>query len=1032
MKLTCLSLISLLATIIVQAQTTIVPFGSAWKYLDNGTNQATAWRTIAYSDASWPSGNAQLGYGDGDEAKVVSYGPNSSSKYITTYFRKAISVTTPSNYISFSLSIKRDDGAVIYINGTEVYRTNMPSGTISYTTLASAAASDDGNTAQTAMIANSYFVNGTNVIAVEMHQNAGSSSDLSFDLQLTANKAPLAKAGTDQAITLPTNSVTLNGTTSSDPDGTISTYAWTKLSGPSSGTIASASSATTAVNSLVQGVYSFQLKVTDNSGATALDTVAVTVNPGTVLTTTTVMDYGASWKYLANGTNQGTAWTAAVFSDASWSSGNGQLGFGDGDEATVVGYGPDANNKYVTTYFRKTLSIPNAPSYSNFTLNVKRDDGIVVYVNGVEVYRNNMPTGTIAYTTLASAAASDDGGTVQTATIASSYFLNGNNTIAVEVHQNAGTSSDLSFDMQLIANVAGSATLTRGPYLQMGNGTAMTLRWRTNIATNSKIDVGTAFGTYTLTATNATSSTEHEVRITGLTADTKYYYRFGSSTQSLQSANTNYFITAPPASTVRKIRIAAYGDCGINTNGFQSGALSAYQAYVGSNPAELMLLLGDNAYNAGTDAEYTSNFFNAYSGNILKNHVVFPAPGNHDYANSSSRQTDHNIPYYSIFTMPTAAECGGVASGTEAFYSYNWGNIHFLSLDSYGYETGSTRLYDTTGPQVTWVKNDLAANTNKWTIAYWHHPPYTMGSHTSDTETELVNIRQRFIKILERNGVDMIICGHSHDYERSYLLKGYYGNEASFSLATHAASSSSAKYDGTSNSCPYNIASGKVNHGTVYVVAGSAGADGGVQSGYPHNALPFSVDDGGMLYFEVENNRLDAKFIRRDGTIADKFTIVKDASKNNTVNITSGANTVLTASWIGAYSWSTGATTRSITVNPTVTTTYTCGDGSNCLKDTFKVNVTAGFAGPPAEREIKSGAIAVFPVPVKKGEKLTIYVGAGNVSEVVLVNALGKKILTTTVHSSTTINTGNLPQGVYFIRALHNKKTSVKKVLITE
>ena len=168
------------------SQTTLISYGSAWKYLDNGTNQGTAWRATAFNDASWASGNAELGYGDGDEATVVSYGPNANNKYTTTYFRKAITVANPSAFTSLTLSIFRDDGAVVYINGTQRFRTNMPSGNISYTTKASSDASDDGNTAQTIALAPSVLVAGTNVIAVEIHQRTASSSDISFDLQLTA------------------------------------------------------------------------------------------------------------------------------------------------------------------------------------------------------------------------------------------------------------------------------------------------------------------------------------------------------------------------------------------------------------------------------------------------------------------------------------------------------------------------------------------------------------------------------------------------------------------------------------------------------------------------------------------------------------------------------------------------------------------------------------------------------------------------------------------------------------------------------
>lgn len=662
---------------------------------------------------------------------------------------------------------------------------------------------------------------------------------------------------------------------------------------------------------------------------------------------TTIVAYGSSWKYLDNGTNQGTAWRASAFADNTWSSGNGELGYGDSDETTVVSYGPSSSNKYITTYFRKTVNITNPSSFTNFTFSVVRDDGFVVYVNGVEVGRDNLGSGTIAYNTSAASAIED--GTI-TFNVASSAFSNGDNTIAVEMHQASITSSDISFDLQLVGNDAFSSTLSRGPYLQMGGENSITIRWRTSTSQNSRVEIGTSFGTYPTVVSDATSVTEHVVSVTGLTADTKYYYRIGNSTNMGAADNEKFFTTLPPANTTRKIRIAAFGDCGRDEAGFQSLSLMHYRNYLSSNgydAADAWILLGDNAYDAGTDGEYTDEFFAPYGGNILKNHKLYPSPGNHDYANNSTRQNDHAVPYYDIFTMPTAGQLGGVSSGTEAFYSFNIGDIHFLSLDAYGRESSSTRIYDTTGAQVTWVKADLAANTKKWTVAYWHHPPYTKGSHDSDTETELINIRERFIRILERNGVDLILCGHSHDYERSYLLNQYFKatpagaalSEADFVPATHTASQSSAKYDNSANSCPYVYNSGKYNHGTVYVVAGSSGADGGIQSGYPHNAFPFSQDDGGILYFEVEGNRLDAKFIRRDGNIADKFTILKDVNLSTTVNTTVGSPVTLNASWPGNYSWNTSATTSSINITPNAvgSVNYSVTDNFGCVTDNFTV-----------------------------------------------------------------------------------------------
>ncbi len=172
----------LLFVINLMAQTTLVPYNSSWKYLDNGTNQGTAWRGTSFNDAGWASGLAQLGYGDGDEATVVSYGSNANKKHITTYFRKTITVADASIYSGFTLNLKRDDGAVVYINGTERFRSNMPTGTVSYTTKAATDATDDGNTPQTISLATGILITGNNVIAVEIHQRAANSTDISFDL----------------------------------------------------------------------------------------------------------------------------------------------------------------------------------------------------------------------------------------------------------------------------------------------------------------------------------------------------------------------------------------------------------------------------------------------------------------------------------------------------------------------------------------------------------------------------------------------------------------------------------------------------------------------------------------------------------------------------------------------------------------------------------------------------------------------------------------------------------------------------------
>ena len=165
----------------------LVPAGATWKYLDNGSNQGTAWRGVTFDDSTWPSGAAELGYGDGDEATVVGYGPSATNKYVTTYFRHAFQVTVPTDYSALSLRLKRDDGAVVYLNGSEVFRTNMPTGTITSTTLASTSA-DDASPFQSAVIPPGLLLAGKNVLAVEVHQSSGTSTDISMAAELSGTK----------------------------------------------------------------------------------------------------------------------------------------------------------------------------------------------------------------------------------------------------------------------------------------------------------------------------------------------------------------------------------------------------------------------------------------------------------------------------------------------------------------------------------------------------------------------------------------------------------------------------------------------------------------------------------------------------------------------------------------------------------------------------------------------------------------------------------------------------------------------------
>lgn len=476
--------------------------------------------------------------------------------------------------------------------------------------------------------------------------------------------------------------------------------------------------------------------------------------------------------------------------------------------------------------------------------------------------------------------------------------------------------------------------LLRGPYLQSASSGSMTIRWRTDLATRSRVHYGDKI------KDDSTLTTEHIVTLTGLSPHTRYEYSIGDFQTKLKEGS--YFYTLPEAGKTGMYRVGVFGDCGNNSVN-QRNVKSSVLKYLGENYMDAWVLLGDNAYNSGTDAEFQTKFFNVYKDDLLKTYPMFPCPGNHDYNDRDfpgafeMAQRTHQTAYYRNFSMPVNGESGGVASHTQAFYSFDIGNMHFLSLDSYGKEADQYRLYDTLGPQVQWIKRDLEANKNRqWVIAYWHHPPYTMGSHNSDTEGELVKIRENFIRILERYGVDLVLCGHSHDYERSKLMKGHYGMETTFSAAAHNLSNSSGLYDGSENSCPYV----KDSLGTVYVVSGSAGKLGGTQPAFPHNAMYYAnATEGGASFLEVQGNRLDLKWICADGVIRDHFTMMKEVNQQQVIRAKAGTKVTLTASFTGNYLWSNKQTSRSITVTAKAGT-YTVQDKEMCIKDTFTIITT--------------------------------------------------------------------------------------------
>lgn len=171
-------------------QVDLIAAGTTWKYLDNGSNQGTVWRETGFDDATWASNPAQLGYGNVGEVSVVSFGPSSSNKYVTTYFRYSLDRSASFSYSNAVLRVLKNDGVVVYLNGVEILRSSLPAGPVAYNTLATAE--------QNAWIETAFdgalLAEGTNVFAVETHQASASGPSIGFKMQLQALETSVTRA----------------------------------------------------------------------------------------------------------------------------------------------------------------------------------------------------------------------------------------------------------------------------------------------------------------------------------------------------------------------------------------------------------------------------------------------------------------------------------------------------------------------------------------------------------------------------------------------------------------------------------------------------------------------------------------------------------------------------------------------------------------------------------------------------------------------------------------------------------------------
>ena len=215
--------------------------------------------------------------------------------------------------------------------------------------------------------------------------------------------------------------------------------------------------------------------------------------------------------------------------------------------------------------------------------------------------------------------------------------------------------------------------------------------------------------------------TEHEIRIGGLIPHTRYFYQIEDKTAVMAAADSSqYWITSPPIGSLSPLRAWILGDPG-TADANARAVRDAYYSYADSQHTDMLILLGDNASPQGSDADYQQAVFDSMYEDILRRSVLWTAPGEEEFANGLTASATETGPYFDIFSLPRNAEAGGLASGTEAYYAYDYGPVHFVSLDSYDSDR------DPVGPMLTWLEHDLALTRQPLDRGFFHHPPYAKG-----------------------------------------------------------------------------------------------------------------------------------------------------------------------------------------------------------------------------------------------------------------------------------------------------------------
>jgi predicted phosphodiesterase len=415
-----------------------------------------------------------------------------------------------------------------------------------------------------------------------------------------------------------------------------------------------------------------------------------------------------------------------------------------------------------------------------------------------------------------------------------------------------------------LGSISLNAQITRQPYLQLITPTSVVISWQSETGVTGTVYWGTQISSLTEKTTESDyEEIYHEVKISGLVPGTKYYYSVEDSTHGTED---QYFITSPETGSNNPVRIWVISDFG-QTNSEQNKrrleTVANWRSFNNNSyHADFVLSLGDQTED---DSRYQlqHNYFVQLE-NVLKNSPLFTVIGNHD-------NHDSMYNYLRTFALPGKAEAGGIPSGTEKYYSFNYANIHVVVL--------CTEIDDIEGKkaQIDWLKEDLVNNKQDWLIACMHRPLHSGGYHRSDMEEDFQERRNEWLPILEDHGIDLVLQGHNHVYERSYLLDNLTGKTTTVTDANIINRGLGREdQDGAIHKLK-----NAPHQGTIFITVPGGGVTTENFEHYSIFPVYYSGEDKeGSVVIDVQGNRMDVRFIcdevNAEGShVWDYFTIIK-------------------------------------------------------------------------------------------------------------------------------------------------------------